>query len=58
MQMLVLIVLHCIVLYLYCAEMEVIFFDSVGVEHVPEEIKKAIGHKNIKANLFRVQQSI
>ena len=34
---------------------EVIYFDSFGVEHIPEEIKKFIGNKNIKANIFRVQ---
>ena len=28
---------------------EVIYFDSFGVEHVPEEIKKFIGNKNIKS---------
>ena len=30
-------------------------FDIFGVEHVPEEIKKFIGNKNIKANIFRVE---
>ena len=25
------------------------------VEHIPEEIKKFIGNKNIKANIYRVQ---
>ena len=34
---------------------EVIYFDSFDVEHVPQEIKKFIGNKNIKANIFRVQ---
>ena len=34
---------------------EVIYFDSFDVEHVPQEIKKFIGKKNIKANIFRVQ---
>ena len=34
---------------------EVIYFDSFDVEHVPREIKKFIGNKNIKANIFRVQ---
>ena len=28
---------------------------SFGVEHIPEEIKKFIGNRNIKANIFRVQ---
>ena len=34
---------------------EIVYFDSFGVEHVPEEIKEFIGNKNIKANIFRVQ---
>ena len=34
---------------------EVIYFDSFGVEHVPKEIKRFIGHKDIKANIFRIQ---
>ena len=34
---------------------EIVYFDSFGVEHVPEEIKELIGNKNIKANIFRVQ---
>ena len=31
--------------------------DSFSVEHVSEEIKKIIGNKNIKANIFQVQAS-
>ena len=34
---------------------EVIYFDSFGVEHVPKEIKRFIGHKSIKTNIFRIQ---
>ena len=34
---------------------EVVYFDSFGLEHIPEEIKKFIGNRNIKANIFRVQ---
>ena len=33
----------------------VVYFDSFSVEHIPEEIKKFIGNKNIKANIYRVQ---
>ena len=33
---------------LFYSKIEVIYFNSFGVEHVPEEIKKIIGHKNIK----------
>ena len=42
---------------LFCRESEIAYFDSFGVEHVPEEIKEFIGNKNIKANVFRVQAS-
>ena len=34
---------------------EVIYFDSFGVEHIPEEINKFIGNKKIKASTFRMQ---
>ena len=39
----------------FCNRNEIVYFDSFGVEHVPEEIKEFIGNKNIKANIFRVQ---
>ena len=32
---------------------EIVYFDSFGVEHILEGIKKFIGNKNIKANIFR-----
>ena len=35
-------------------EIEVIYFDSFGVEPIPKEIKEFIGNKNIKANVFRI----
>ena len=40
---------------LYFLKKKVVYFDSFGVEHIPEEIKEFIGNKNIKANIFRVQ---
>ena len=40
---------------LYPKNNEVIYFDSFGVEHVPKEIKRFIGHKDIKTNIFRIQ---
>ena len=40
---------------LFCNWNEIVFFNSFGVEHVPEEIKEFVGSKNIKANIFRVQ---
>ena len=40
---------------MYVKNNEITYFDSFGVEHVPKEIKKFIGHKNIKTNIFRIQ---
>ena len=40
---------------LFCYKSEIVYFDSFGVEHIPEEIKEFIGNKNIKAYIFRVQ---
>ena len=40
---------------LFCNRSEIVYFDSFGVEHVPEEIKEFIGNKNIKSNIFRVK---
>ena len=40
---------------LTCSRSEIVYFDSFGVEYVPEEIKEFIGNKNIIANIFRVQ---
>ena len=34
---------------LFCNRNEIVYFDSFGVEHIPEEIKKIIGNKNITA---------
>ena len=31
------------------------YFDSFGVEHIPEEIKGSIGNNNIIKNIFRIQ---
>ena len=40
---------------LYAKNNELIYFVGFGVEHVPKEMKKFIGHKNTKANIFRIQ---
>ena len=32
-----------------------VYFDNFGVEHIPKEIKKFNGNKDIKANIFRLQ---
>ena len=37
---------------LFCNRNEIVYFDSFGVEHVPEEIKTFVGNKNITANIF------
>ena len=37
---------HCI--SLYCKDIETIYFDIFGVEDLPKEPEKFIGHKNIK----------
>ena len=42
---------------LFCNKNTVIYFDSFSVEHVPEEVKEFIENKNIKANIFRVQEN-
>ena len=34
---------------------EIVYFDSFDVENIPEEIKKFIRNKNIKAKIFRIQ---
>ena len=39
---------------LYVKDNEITYFHSFGVKH-PKEIKKFIGHKNIKTNIFRIQ---
>ena len=33
------------------------YFNSFGVEHIPEEIKEFIRNKNIKASILRVQEN-
>ena len=40
---------------LYVKNNEVIYFDSFGVKHVSKEIKRFVGYKNIKTNIFRIQ---
>ena len=37
---------------LFCKRSEIVYFDSFGVEHVSEEIKKFIRNKNIIPNIF------
>ena len=37
------------------ASYDAIYFDSFGVEHIPKEIKKFTGNKNIITNIYRIQ---
>ena len=39
---------------LFYKKKKIIYFDSFGVEHIPEKIKEFIGNKNIKTNIYRV----
>ena len=40
---------------MYVQNNKVTYFNSFGVEHIPEEINVFIGNKNIKTNTFRTQ---
>ena len=40
---------------LYVNNKSATYFDSFGVEHIPKEIKKFIGNKNIITNIFRIK---
>ena len=48
---------------LFCNKNEIVYFDSFGVEHIPEEIKEFVDrpsssapqNKNMKTNILRVQ---
>ena len=40
---------------LYVNDDNVTYFDSFGVEHIPKEIKKFIGNKNVMTNIYRIQ---
>ena len=44
---------HWVALYVY--NKTVTYFDSFGVEHIPREIIKFIGNKNIITNIYRIQ---
>ena len=36
---------------------EIIYFDSFGVEYIPKEIKEFIRNKNMKTNIFWLQEN-
>ena len=45
---------------LFCKKNEIVYFDSFGLEYILNEIKEFIGefpgNKNLKTNIFRVQE--
>ena len=43
---------------LFCNRSEIVYCDSFGVEHVPEEIKEFIWTKYIKVTFFEYKQTI
>ena len=42
-------------LALYVNNINVAYFDTFGVEHIPKDIKKFIGNKNVIKNIYRIQ---
>ena len=34
------------------ASYNAIYFDSFGVEHIPKEVKKSIGNRNVITNIY------
>ena len=40
---------------LYVNAKNITYFDSFGVKHIPQEISKLIGNKNIITNIYRLQ---
>ena len=37
---------------LFCKRSEIVYFNSFGVEYLPEKMKEFIRNKNIKTNIF------
>ena len=44
--------IECHWIPLYVNGNNIIYFNSLGVEHIPKEIRKFIGNKNIITNIF------
>ena len=40
---------------LYVSGNNIMYFDSFGVEHIPNEITKLMENKNIITNIYRIQ---
>ena len=47
---------HWIALYVNAKNIR--YFDSFGVEHIPKEIWKFIGNKNVKTNIYKYKHMI
>ena len=43
---------------LFCKKTEIVYFDSLGVEHIPEEIKEFIIKKASKQTFFEYNQTV
>ena len=41
---------------LYVNNKTVTDFDSFGIEHLPKEVKKFIGNRNIRSNIYRIKK--
>ena len=44
---------HWVALYVHN---NVTYFDSFGVEHIRKDIRTFVNNKNIKTNIFRIQE--
>ena len=40
---------------MYVKNNDITYFESFGVEHIPKEIIKLVGSKNVIASIFRIQ---
>ena len=40
---------------LYVNNKTVTYFDSFGIEHIPKEVKKFTGNRNVISNIYRIQ---
>ena len=40
---------------LYVNNKTATYFDSFGIEHIPKEVKKIMGNRNIIINIYRIQ---
>ena len=40
---------------IYVNNKSVTYFDGFGIEHIPKEVKKFIGNRNIISNIYRIQ---